>query len=40
MNAKRAPNVDPDWRRLRRALLFFLVCLAVSVALFAIGLYH
>jgi hypothetical protein len=28
----------PEWQRFRRALLFFLACLSVS--LFAIGLYH
>lgn len=39
MNPKRVDH-DPDWRRLRRALAFFLVCLSVSGALFTIGLYH
>jgi len=36
----RGDDFDPGWRRLRRALAFFLACLAVSVALFVIGLYH
>lgn len=33
-------DVDPDWRRLRYGIAFFVMCLAVSVSLFAMGLYH
>ena len=43
MNAKRDREVGPpgtEGRHLIRAVVLFLVCLAVSVALFAIGLYH
>ncbi len=29
-----------EWRRLRRALAFFLTCLGLFVALVWIGLYH
>ncbi len=29
-----------EWRRLRRAIVFFVGCLAVLVALYMIGLYH
>jgi len=29
-----------EWRRLRRALAFFLACLGLFVALVWIGLYH
>jgi hypothetical protein len=29
-----------EWGRLRRAIAFFLVCLALFVALLIIGLYH
>jgi hypothetical protein len=29
-----------DWRRLRRAAIFFLACFAVFAAMVAIGLYH
>lgn len=31
---------ERDWRRFRRALVFFFICLGISVSLFAIGLYH
>ncbi len=30
----------PEWRRLRRAAAFFLACLALLVALAALGIYH
>jgi hypothetical protein len=40
VRVKRQPNGDPDWRRLRRAAVFFVACLAVSIGLFVIGLYH
>lgn len=40
VSAKRFDDFDPEWRRLRRAIGFFLACLTVSVALFVIGLYH
>ncbi len=33
-------SLQAEWRRLRRAIVFFLGCLAVLVALFMIGLYH
>lgn len=35
------PNrIPPDWRRLGFAIAFFLACLALFVALVAIGFYH
>jgi len=33
-------DLAADWRRLRRAALFFAVCLAVVVVLGVVGLYH
>ncbi len=33
-------DLGAEWRRLRRAALFFAVCLAVVVVLGAVGLYH
>lgn len=35
-----APPAAPEWRRLRRAGAFFIACLALVVALTAIGFYH
>ncbi len=33
-------DLAADWRRLRRAALFFGVCLTVVVLLGVVGLYH
>jgi len=43
MGARKRGQDDPlavDWRRLRRAVAFFLACLGFLVALVWIGLYH
>ncbi len=34
------PELASELRRLRRAAVFFLVCLTVVVVLAAVGLYH
>ena len=33
-------DMAAEWRRLRRAAIFFAVCLTVVVVLGAVGLYH
>lgn len=36
----RTDELSAEWRRFRRALLFFVVCLAVVVGMFLVGSYH
>jgi hypothetical protein len=33
-------DLSAEWRRLRRAAIFFIACAAVFVTLLVIGLYH
>jgi hypothetical protein len=33
-------DLSAEWRRLRRAAIFFVACAAVFVTLLVIGLYH
>jgi len=35
-----APDIDAEWRRLRRALLFFCVCVAIVGTMALVGSYH
>ncbi len=34
------PEIAAEWRRLRRALLFFCACLAVVGTMALVGVYH
>ncbi len=34
------PEIAAEWRRLRRALLFFCVCVAIDSTLALVGIYH
>ena len=34
------PDIAAEWRRLRRALLFFCVCVAIVSTMALVGTYH